>query len=209
MKSRTTLFWRGGVLLMLAALLSACVTGPRIRTETDPEADFSRYRTWAFYEPIAMEENSGYSTWITDRIKTDVRSAMGARGYTYDAKSPDLKVNFQGIVQERTDVYSTPMVDYQYFYSYRARRYVAVPYWYDQTQVSRYTEGTLTVDLVDAQRNRLVWTGDAIGRVTRKAPQERLQDVDRAIFEIFQRFPFQAGSNTPVPPPAPPTPPVK
>lgn len=204
MKSRITLLWRGGTLLMLAALLSACVTGPRIRSETDPEADFSRYRTWAFYEPIAMEENAGYSTWITERIRADIRNAMNARGYTFDAKSPDLKVNFQGIVQERTDVYSTPMVDYQYFYSYRSRRYVPVGYWYDQVHVSNYTEGTLTVDLVDAQRNRLVWTGDAIGRVTRKAPQERLQDVDRAIFEIFQRFPFQAGSNVPVPPTPPP-----
>ena len=202
---RSTHFWRGGVLLMFAALLSACVTGPRIRSETDPEADFSRYRTWAFYEPIAMEENVGYSTWITDRIKNDIRQEMGKRGYTFDAKKPDLKVNFQGILQERTDVYSTPMVDYQYFYSYRSRRYVAVPYWYDQTQVSNYTEGTLTVDLVDAARNRLVWTGDAVGRVTRKAPQEKLQDVDRSIYEIFQRFPFQAGSNVPVPP----TPPVK
>lgn len=205
MTSRTTLLWRGGVLLMLAALLSACVTGPRIRSETDPEADFSRYRTWAFYEPIAMEENTGYSTWITDRIKTSIRREMSARGYRFDAKSPDIKVNFQGIVQERTDISSMPMVDYQYFYSYRSRRYVAVPYWYDQAQVYNYTEGTLTVDLVDAQRNRLVWTGDAIGRVTRKAPQERLQDVDRSIFEIFQRFPFQAGSNVPVAP----TPPVK
>lgn len=199
----TTHFWRGGVLLVFAALLSACATGPRIRTETDPEADFSRYRTWAFYEPIAMEENAGYSTWITDRIKNDVRQEMGRRGYTFDAKSPDLKVNFQGILQQRTDVYSTPMVDYQYFYSYRSRRYVAVPYWYDQTQVSNYTEGTLTVDLVDAARNRLVWTGDAVGRVGRKPPQEQLQDVDRAIYEIFQRFPFQAGSNVPVPPAQP------
>lgn len=205
MKSRTILLWRGGVLLMLAALLSACVTGPRIRSETDPEADFSRYRTWAFYEPIAMEENTGYSTWVTDRIRTDIRREMSARGYTFAAKSPDLKVNFQGIVQDRTDFYSMPQVDYQYFYSYRARRYVAVPYWYDQTQVYQYAEGTLTVDLIDAARNRLIWTGSAIGRVTRKAPQERLQDVDRSIFEIFQRFPFQAGSNVPVPP----TPPVK
>ncbi|TWI06138.1 uncharacterized protein DUF4136 [Luteimonas cucumeris] len=202
MKPRDVFSWRGGLLLLFAALLSACATGPRIRSETDPEADFSRYRSWAFYEPIAMEENTGYSTWITDRIRANVRREMEARGFRYDAKSPDLKVNFQGILQDRTDIYNVPMVDYQYFYNYRARRYVAVPYWYDEAHVSNYTEGTLTIDLVDAQRNRLVWTGDAIGRVTRRSPQERLQDVDRAIFEIFQRFPFQAGSNVPVAPAA-------
>ncbi len=175
------------------ALLAACATGPRISTDADPQADFSRYSTWAFYQPIAMEQ-SGYSTFITQRIRDDVRREMEARGYAYDEASPDLLVNFQGIVQEKTDVYSMPRTDYQVFYSYRHRSYFAVPFWYDETQVSRYTEGTLTIDLVDAAQNRLVWTGAAIGRVTRKAPAERAEDVDHAIAEIFMRYPFRAGS---------------
>jgi len=181
----------------MLTLLAACATGPRIRTDFDPEADFSRYRTYAFYQPIAME-SSGYSTFITDRIKTNVRREMEARGYRYDETSPDLRVNFQGIVEERTDVYSTPQVDYQYYYSYRARSYVAVPVWYDQAHVSRYTQGTLTVDLVDAARNRMVWTGDAIGRVTQRTPLERAEQVDRSIMEIFLRYPYRAGSAQPV-----------
>lgn len=205
MKSLNRNFWRGGVLLLMAVLLSACVTGPVIHSEADPEADFSRYRTWAFYDPIAMEEDMGYSTWISDRIKNDIRREMDARGYRYDAASPDVKINFQRVRERRTDVYSTPGVDYQYFYSYRARRYFASPFFYDQTHVSTYTVGTTTIDLVDAARNRLVWTGDSAGRLTRKTPQEQLQDIDAAIFQIFQRYPFQAGSNVPVPP----APPVK
>lgn len=182
----------------LLTLLAACATGPSVRTDFDPEADFGRYRSYAFYQPIAMEA-SGYSTFITDRIKANVRREMDARGYTYDETSPDLRVNFQGIVEERTDVYSTPMVDYQYYYNYRARSYVAVPFWYDQARVSRYAEGTLSVDLVDAARNRLVWTGDAIGRVTQRTPQERAAQVDRSITEIFLRYPYRAGSGQPVP----------
>src|SRR5690606_7770987 len=85
------------------ALLAACATGPRHSTDMDPEADFSRYRTWAFYEPLAMEQ-SGYSTWITERSRADVRREMEARGYTDGEASPDLRVNFQGIVQEKTSV---------------------------------------------------------------------------------------------------------
>jgi hypothetical protein len=179
--------------------LAGCATGPAVRTDFDPEADFARYKTWAFYQPIAMEE-SGYTTYLTERIRADVRREMEARGYAYDEKSPDLRVNFQGIVREKTDVYSVPRTDFNYFYSYRARRYFAVPSWYDETQVSHYREGTLTVDIVDAARNRLVWTGDAIGRVTRKTPQERAEDTDRAITEVFLRYPYRAGSNAPVAP---------
>lgn len=192
-------FYRWLLAACSLAILAGCATGPRITTDADPEADFARYRSWAFYQPIAMEQ-SGYSTFMTERIRADVRREMEARGYTYDEQSPDLRVNFQGVVQEKTDVYSVPRSDVQYFYSYRARSYYAVPFWYDETQVNQYTEGTLTIDLVDAARNRLVWTGAAIGRVTRKAPQERAMEIDRAIGEIFLRYPYRAGSNTPAVP---------
>lgn len=181
-----------GAVAVLA--LAACATGPRVRTDFDPEADFSRYRSYAFYQPLAMEE-SGYTSYITERIKAGVRREMDARGYVFDDTSPDLRVNFQGIVREKTDVYSVPRSDFHYFYSYRSRRYFGVPVWYDQTQVSQYTEGTLTVDLVDAARNRLVWTGAAIGRVTQKTPQERAMEVDRALNSIFLQFPYRAGSS--------------
>lgn len=180
----------------LALLVAACATGPRVRTDYDPSADFSRYQTWGFYSPIAMEE-SGYSSWISDRIKDNVRREMSARGYRYTDKDPDLKVNFQGIVRERTDVWSTPRTDFRYFYSYRRRAYFAVPVWYDETQVSQYTEGTLTVDLVDAARNRMVWTGAAIGRVVKRTPQEKMAEVDQAITAIFAQFPYRAGSGQP------------
>lgn len=188
--------FRHVAVLLVALLLAACATGPRVRTDYDPSADFSRYRTWGFYKPIAMEE-SGYSTWISDRIKDNVRREMEARGYRYVDSDPDLQVNFQGIVREKTDVWSVPRTDYQYFYSYRRRSYFAVPFWYDETQVNQYTEGTLTVDLVDAERNRMVWTGAAIGRVTRKTPQERLAEVDTAIASIFAQYPYRAGSTMP------------
>src|SRR3546814_15660865 len=138
-------------------------------------------------------EQSGYSTWLTERIRDDVRREMDARGYVYDEGSPDLRVNFQGIVQEKTNVYSVPRTDYQVFYSYRHRSYFAVPFWYDVTQVNRYPEGTLTVDLVDAAQNRLVSTGAANRRLTPKEPQERAMEVGPANVELFPRSQLRPG----------------
>ncbi|KGM57773.1 hypothetical protein N799_00975 [Lysobacter arseniciresistens ZS79] len=179
--------------VVLALALSACATGPRVATDADPTADFSAYRTYAFYQPIAMEQ-SGYTSYLSDRIKQSVRREMDARGYRFDAEDPDLRVNFQGYIREEQDVYSVPRSDVQYFYSYRARTYFAVPVWYDQTRVSRYTVGTLTIDLVDAERNHLVWTGDAIGRVTQRTPEQRATAADQAVAAIFAQYPFVAGS---------------
>lgn len=179
--------------LLFLLLVCACASSPRISTDMDPRADFSGYRTYAFYEPLAMEQ-SGYSTYLTDSIKAAIRREMEAHGYVFDPANPDVRVNFQGVVQERTNVHSVPRMDIGYFYSYRARQYVGVPIWYDDTHVSRYSQGTLTVDVVDAQRNHLVWTGAAIGRVTQRAPQERATEADRSIAAIFARYPHFVGT---------------
>ena len=181
------------LVVLATTMLAACATGPQVRTDYDPTADFGKYRTWTFYSPIAMEE-SGYSTWISDRIKDNVRKEMEARGYRYVEASPDLQVNFQGVVQDRTDVFSMPRSGVQYFYNYRRNAYVGVPVWYDDTHVSRYREGTLTVDLVDARRNRMVWTGDAIARVVKKTPEQKMAEVDQAINAIFLQYPHRAAT---------------
>lgn len=198
MKTRTDSFrwWpaligRALVGLALVSILVACTTGPRVRTDTDPTADFSQYRTWGFYQPLAMEQ-SGYSSYLSDQVKSAVRREMDARGYRFSAEKSDLLVNFQGVIRERTDVYDVPRSDIQYFYSYRSRAYYAYPVWYDETRVNQYTEGTLTVDLVDASRNRLVWSGDAIGRVTQKTAQQRAVSADQAITAIFAKYPYRA-----------------
>lgn len=174
--------------ILALAALAACATGPRITSDADPAADFSRYGTYAFYEPLAMEQ-SGYTTYLTNTVKTAIRAEMEARGYRYDESSPDLRVNFQGFIRERTDVYTTPRSDVHYYYDYWARSYVAVPVWYDQTRVRDYTEGTLSVDIVDAGRNHLLWTGAAVGRVTQQTAAERAAAADSAVRQIFTRFP--------------------
>ena len=175
----------------LLLLLSACASGPRISSEADPSADFSRYRSFAFYAPLAIE-SQGYATPTSRRIRDAARAQMEARGYVYDESAPDLWVNLNAYLQERTDVTTIPDVDYDFYYSYRARSYVAVPYWRDRTEVRRYAEGTLNVDLVDARQKRLVWTGVAVGRVGRATPEERGAKIDAAMAEIFARYPHRA-----------------
>ena len=184
--------------MMAAAvlLLASCATGPRVTSDVDPSANFGQYRSFAFYSPLAIE-GQGYATLTSGRTKDAARRQMESRGYVYDETSPDLWVNLNAYMQEKTDVYSTPEVDYDYYYSYRARRYVAVPYWRDRTDVRQYTEGTLNVDLVDAKQNRLVWTGVAVGRVGRTKPEERGAKIDAAIADIFMRYPYRAGAGTP------------
>jgi hypothetical protein len=181
-------------LLAAAALLvlAGCATGPRITTEADPEADFSKYRTFAFYSPLAIEKD-GYSSAASERFKAATRAQLESRGYVYSADKPDLWVNLNWYIERRTDVTSIPTVDYAYYYSYRARGYYAVPYWRDRTDVYRYTEGTVNVDLVDVARNRLVWEGIAVGRVSNLKPEDRDARIDSTLASLFQQYPYRAG----------------
>ena len=173
--------------------LAGCATGPRITTDTDPSADFAGYRTFAFYEPLAVE-TKGYSTPSSQRMKSATRREMESRGYVYDEAAPDLQVNINAYVDERTDVYITPQVETALYYSYRARSYVAVPYWTNRTDVYRYAEGTLNVDLVDARERALVWEGVAVGRMSRLKPAERAARIDSTIADIFAEYPHRAGA---------------
>ena len=180
--------------LALFALLAGCATGPRISTEADPEADFARYRSFGFYSPLAIERE-GYSSAASERMKSAARAQMESRGYVFTTDKPDLWVNINAFTERRTDVSTVPTVDYAYYYSYRARGYYVVPYWRDRTDVYRYTEGTINIDLVDVARNRLVWEGIAVGRVSNtKDPVQRDARIDGAIADIFAQFPFRAGS---------------
>ncbi|MFN3703150.1 DUF4136 domain-containing protein [Thermomonas sp.] len=182
---------------LLAAVtlgLSACATTPLVRTDYDPTADFVQYRTWGFYQPVAMEQ-AGYSSWISDRVREDIRREMEARGYRYAAEGADLLVNFQGVIEDKTAVWQIPRSEVEWFYSYRHRSYIAVPIWYDETQVSHYRQGTLTVDLVDGKRNRMVWTGSANAPLTPGGkPEQRLAGIDRTVAAIFAKFPHRAGN---------------
>jgi hypothetical protein len=189
--SRARTFVRAVVVAFATLLLAACATGPRITTDADPQAEFSRYRSFAFFEPLALESR-GYTTLLSARLKDEVRRQMEARGYVYDAASPDLRVNLNAFVEEKTDVVSVPDVDYGWYYSYRARAYVGVPIWYDRAQVVRYAEGTVNVDLVDAREKRLVWEGVAVGSAAGRTPAERRERAGASVAKIFEAFPHRA-----------------
>ena len=191
MRSVRTLF-RPALAAVAALLLAACATGPKVSTDGDPQADYSRYRTFAFFEPLAVESR-GYSTLLSDRLKSEARRQMELRGFVYDAAAPDLQINLNAFVEEKTQVVTTPYVDYGYYYNYRARAYIGVPVFHDRTHVNRYTKVTINVDLVDAREKRLIWEGVAVGSAAGRSPADRRDRAVASVAKIFESFPHRAG----------------
>lgn len=188
--SRYRSCFRLAIVAVAALLLAACATAPRVSIDADPQADFTRYRSFAFFEPLALESR-GYATLLSERLRDETRRQMEARGFVYDAASPDLRVNLNALVEEKTDVVRVPEVDVAWYWSYRARAYVGVPVWHDRVQAVRYREGTVNVDLVDARERRLVWEGIAVGSAAGRTPEERRHRAVAAVAKIFEAFPHR------------------
>ena len=56
--------------------------------------------------------------------------------------------------------------------------------------MSYYTEGTLVIDLVDAEKKEMVWRGMGTGIVKRyKNPEDAQRNIDKIVDRIMQGFP--------------------
>lgn len=184
---------------IVAAGLGGCASGPTIRVDKDPKANLTAYRTFGFFEPVATDQ-AGYSTLITARLKAATRRELEARGYAYEEANPDLRINFNLNVAEKTEVRSSPSMTVGYgYYGYRAGMYGAwTGYPYD-VRTTNYKQGTLTIDVVDAGRKALVWQGVAEGRISKKAMQNPAPAVDAAVTQILATFPSRNAAPTAAP----------
>ena len=178
------------VLGLVLAAGSGCATGPVITADYDRSANFTAYRTFAFAEPLGTD-TAGYESLVTQTVKAASRHEMEARGYTYAESDPDLLVNFNGRLERRTAVSQTPAAPM--YYGYRRGFYGGWGGYAFETRVDQYVEGTLNIDVVDAQRKQLVWEGVAVGRVGRKTEDGRHAALRAAVVEIFEKYPFRAG----------------
>jgi hypothetical protein len=178
------------LLVVAATVLAGCAVGPKITSDYDRSANFAAYRSFGFFQPLGTDQ-AGYESLITQTLKSAVRQEMEARGYTYAETGADLLVNFSANLAQRTDVRQTPAAPM--YYGYRRGFYGTWGGSFYETTVDQYVEGTVNIDIVDAQRKQLVWEGVAVGRVTKKTQADRQAALRGAVAEMFAKYPFRAG----------------
>lgn len=182
------------IMLFAGVALGACASSPDIKSDYDPSVDFSKFKTFNFYKPMGIE-NPNYSSLLGQMFRDSITREMEQRGYTL-AENPDLLMNVSARMEDKTRVttYNQPM--YGGYYGYRSGFYD--PWggygFGTQTQVSQYTEGTINIDMVDADAKRMVWEGVAVGKVTGdKSNEEARVAISSGVAEMFANYPFRAG----------------
>lgn len=181
---------RLAMLILAATCLAACSSGPNIRADQDPGADFGMYRTFGFVAEPGTDR-AGYSTLVTTHFKNAVRQEMEARGYTLAEENPDLLVNFFTSMRERSDTRSNPGVFLgTRYYRDRFGVYTAWPlYSRRDVETTTYKVGTASIDIVDAARRQLIWEGVAEGRLSDEVIDNPGPAIAATVSDIFERFP--------------------
>jgi len=187
--------------LLLAAIclaLSACSSLPQVRAYSDRSADFTQYKTFAFMSPLATDR-SGYQSIVSQELKVATRHEMEARGLRLDDAAPQLLINFNAALVDKTRVSSVPVLLNGglgfyggSYYGYRRGAYLPWPQYVEQTVVTNYKEGTLNIDVIDAARKQLVWEGVVTdSSVTQEELADLAASLNNAVIAAFAKYPVQ------------------
>lgn len=175
-------------IVTVAGLLAAagCAT-MTVSADFDPATNFGVYRTydWAPPDPLPTgDPRLDANPFFDARVRAAVDGQLTATGLTQSADSPDLLVHYHASVRDRLDVYR---IDTERGY---------LPGYEGAEQVSVYEEGTLLVDLVDAETLRVIWRGwaqtDIQGVIDNRVRMEQM--IQEATRRMFERFPSQGGA---------------
>ncbi len=176
--------WIGLVAVGLAACSSAST-----RSDHDPAADFSGYRTYAWVTDELMVQprvatDPNVSALVQQRIHDAIDRALAAKGFVEDPASPDFGVAFTVGLRDRVrvDHWGT----YGGFYRPYGR-YGGVGTRYGPPIATNYTEGTLAIDIFDSQTRRPVWNGTATKIVNESDDQP--DEIQRIVNAVLADFP--------------------
>ena len=172
--------------LFTGTLLASACYSVRVQTLGAPQANFTQYRTFRILEtPVKLDQlppsSASNEPMLNNSItyqagREYVRQALMARGFVEDNKNPDFNVAFYAQARERLNI-----TDWGYGYGYGCCGY-------NNITVTEYTEGTVIVDLVDPDNNKLVWRGSGVADVSDN-PRKYLRDLQRIVPKIVNKIP--------------------
>ena len=174
----------------VAALALVGCSTTQIRTDFDPRTSFRGLHTYQWiHQPVRTVRHPALnSPLVRARIENAVDGQLASRGYRrVDAGTPDFKIAFYIIADEKIDLSSTNY-GYGYGYGYYGHGY---NYGYPSTTYAEpFLEGTLVLDVIDPETNEVMWRGWATTDLDdNPEPQEVDRYVRMSVKKILERFP--------------------
>jgi hypothetical protein len=171
----------------IAVAVSACGPGIRVTTTAAPNAIFSQLHTFRIMTPVPrngdrpLPDDPMLVNSISNQVlQTSITDAFLARGYALDTKAPDFTIAYYASSRERLNV---TLWDYGYPGRWGG--------WYgpEAVELTPYTEGTVIIDVINAQTKALLWRGRGQA-VTSDDPNEFQRHLRDAVQAIVKKFPM-------------------
>lgn len=170
--------------ILLAALIQGCTT-PQVGYDYDRSASFSRYHTYAWVSSgqEATRDRRLDSSLVDSRIRTAVDAQLRAKGYlaSLDGR-PDFFVTYRAGMKDMMKGAAT-----QRYIGDRAHGTFTTV-----SDIQPYNEGTLVIDVVDANTQQLVWQAFVKAELDQSlSPEERDARVNAVVRAMLAHFPPQ------------------
>lgn len=183
-------------MIIMGIFLSGCSISSH--TEKAPTVNFTAYKTFAWVAPEVVQKSDRSDNDIIDNhIKNSVSRELIKKGWQEATTSPDVWLDYTIAVDRSSKRESEPVYRYPHTqYIFGRRRIYSI--WYPgaligyRTQNVPFKTGELSINMVDAKTNKLIWQGWAKGEIN--ASHITSKDVDSRVKSIFRKFNYPENS---------------
>ncbi|MBZ9627611.1 DUF4136 domain-containing protein [Psychroflexus sp. CAK1W] len=166
------------IMLLAGVFFLTSCSSVKVATDYDKKIDFTAYDSFAFYKPgIDAAEISDLDK---KRILRAIERELVAKGMVKKT-SPDLLVSIFTETTENVNIYQN-----NFGYGWGWNPYFWGPGGYNT--VSTNVEGTLYIDLIDAEKNELVWQGLGTGILSLNMDKKE-EKINEIVNKIMEKYP--------------------
>lgn len=175
------------LLVILLLVVTSC-SSIRVATDYDKNANFDNFKTFAFFKTGI--DKAEINDLDKRRILRAIESELLAKGFT-KSETPDLLISLFTKSNQRVDVYNNTWGMGAWGWGGWGPWGGFGPGWgwgYNQPSVTTSTEGTLFIDLIDANKKELVWQGMGTGYLSRNMDKKEAL-IKEFVSKIMEKYP--------------------
>ncbi len=168
--------------LLLVMVITSC-SSVRVAADYDKNANFDNYKTFAFFKTGI--DKAEISDLDKRRILRAIEKELITKGFT-KSDNPDLLVSIFTKSRENINVYNNNgFGGFGYGWGWSPF------YWnnFNNTSVSRSTQGSLYIDLIDAKKKELVWQGKGDGYLVTRNMEKKEERINEFVTHIMEKYP--------------------
>ena len=182
-------------LLLLSLPVATLSCSNPAYVQKDVSANLSNYRTYMWVDTKAdQNDNAARPTaYIDMSVRNKVNQELAKKGWKEVTENPDVLLSYDVLVErtveQRSDpIYTRPLS--RVFFNPFSRRWVNIYYpsqflGYQTYQVP-VKEGVITVTMIDAKTDKVVWQGWTTERLNHAKITDK--EIARSVSSIFKKF---------------------